>query len=526
MEDLLLPLAMIAVGLLLVSLTAGLVERGPLSFPIIYLGAGLLLGPGAVDAVAVDLHAPVVEFVAFTTLALVLFLDAVHLEVPAVRRDWMVPTLTLGPGTLMIIAIVATASVVLLDLDWPAAVVVGAALASTDPVVVRDITRDMRLPGSVRRALSIESGTNDLIVLPIVLVAATIASADAGEQGSLPWFLVQLFLIGPALGAAIGAGGAWLVARVDARTPIRTEYQAAFGLGLVFASFTAGEVLGADGFLAAFAGGAAVTLTNNRLCDCFLEFGETIAELMMLASFVLFGIVLSGQLGATLTPATLALAALALLVARPAVLGGVLASRRVGLSPQARALIAWFGPRGLNSLLLALIAVGVGVPDDVFLVVAGVVLVSVVLHGATATPIADAYARFLETRVTEEEREPTASGIFRSEDVDEQPRIDPGTLLGWFDEGRPVRIADVRARSAFEAGRVVPGAEHVPPDHVRAWADTLGPDEVVVTYCTCPREATAARVVRHLRSLGHEAHALRGGLDAWEEIQPTATTGR
>lgn len=89
-----------------------------------------------------------------------------------------------------------------------------------------------------------------------------------------------------------------------------------------------------------------------------------------------------------------------------------------------------------------------------------------------------------------------------------------------------MRIADVRARSAFEVGRVLPGAEHVPPDRVREWADTLGPDEVVVTYCTCPREATAARVVRHLRELGHEAHALRGGLDAWEEIQPTTAAGR
>lgn len=525
MENLLLPLAMTAVGLLLVSLTAGLVERWPLSFPMVYLGAGLLLGPGAFDTVAVDLHAPVVEFVAFTTLALVLFLDAVHLEVPAVRRDWLVPTLTLGPGTLMVIAIVAVGGVLLLDLGVATAVVAGAALASTDPVVVRDVTRDLRLPGSIRRALAIESGTNDLIVLPIVLVAATVASAGEGEHGSLPWFLVQLFVVGPALGAAIGAGGAWLVAQVDTRMPIRTEYQAAFGLGLVFASFTAGEVLGADGFLAAFAGGAAVTLTNNRLCDCFLEFGETIAELMMLASFVLFGIVLSGRLGEALAPATLWLAALALLVARPLVLGGLLSSRRIGLSPRARALIAWFGPRGLNSLLLALIAVGVGLPDEVFFVVAGVVLVSVVLHGMTATPLADAYARYLETRVTQEEREPTATGIFRSDDLDQQPRIDAGTLVAWRDGGRPLRIADVRARSAFEVGRVVPGAEHVPPDRVREWAGTLRPDEVVVTYCTCPREATAARVVRHLRSLGHEAHALRGGLDAWEAVQPTASVG-
>lgn len=518
MHELLVPLGVVGGVLLLASLTAGLVERGPISFPIVFLGAGILVGPGLLDQVTLDLHAPVLEGVAFVTLALVLFLDAVHLDLPDQRRDWIVPALTLGPGTLTIIALVALASSLLVGLDPALAVVAGAALASTDPVVLRDVTRDVRLPGSVRRALSIEAGTNDLIVLPIVLVAAAAATASGRGVGGWAGFLLQLFVVGPALGAAIGAGGAWLVARVDARTPIRQEYQAMFGLGLVLAAFAAGETLGADGFLASFAAGAAVTLTNNRLCDCFLEFGEVIAEMLMLISFVLFGIVLSGVLAGAVTPATVLLAVVVLLVARPVVLGGLLSIRHAGLSRAARGFIAWFGPRGLNSLLLALIAVGAGVPNGeaLFTTVGVVVTISVVLHGASATPLANAYAGVLAGRVTDEEREPSATGVFRSGDLADQPRIDVPTLAAWRAEGRPVRVADVRARSAFQAGRVLPGAEHVPPDAVDEWARGLEDGEVVVTYCTCPREATAARVVRHLRSLGWEAHALVGGLDAWE----------
>lgn len=127
--------------------------------------------------------------------------------------------------------------------------------------------------------------------------------------------------------------------------------------------------------------------------------------------------------------------------------------------------------------------------------------------------------------LTDEEREPTATGVFRAGDLDEQPRVDAEELERWMASGRPVQVADVRARSAYQSGRVLPGAVHVPPDHVDAWAADLPDDAMVVTYCTCPREATAARVVRRLRELGHDAYALRGGLAAWEALPAASPVG-
>jgi len=484
--DLLTPVGGIAAVLVGAALVAGLVERGPISFPIIFLGAGLILGDGVTGAVHIDLHAPILEIVAFVTLALVLFLDAVRLETKEMRRDWLIPALTLGPGTISVIALVATAGVVLLDLSWTVAFIAGAALASTDAVVLRDVLRDKRIPGPVRRSLSIEAGTNDVIVLPPVLILATVAAAKAATAADWAWFGVQLFLIGPAIGAAVGAGGAWAMSRVDRRTPVRTEYQALYGVGLVLTAFTLGEWLGADGFLASFAAGAAVALTNNDLCECFLEFGEVVAEMAMLLTFVLFGAVLSPMLGETVGPPVLIFAAFTIFVARPLPLLSVLSIRHTELSHPARAFIAWFGPRGLNSLLLALIAVGAGVPNGerLFAIIGVVVVTSVVLHGVSATPLSAWYGRSVERTTQPEERHATATGLFIADPASQQ-RISVDALATLLASADPPIVLDVRSRSAFEQSDAqIPGSIRLRLNEIDAWAEHQTKDRLVVLYCT------------------------------------------
>jgi len=341
--------ALVALVLTAAALAAGIVERAPLSFPMLFLGLGLLLG-GPLDLLSLTADSDVLEIMATFTLALVLFLDAVNLEVKEVRGDWLVPALALGPGTLLTVAGVAAAASWLLGLELLPALIVGAVLSSTDPVVLRDVLRDRRIPRPVRRALSVEAGTNDLIVLPIILVLVAIATEEAGSAREWAVFALQLVVLGPAVGAAVGTAGSWLMARADERYGIRREYQALYGVGLVLVAFAAGHGAGGDGFLAAFAAGAAVTLLNFRLCDCFLEFGQVIAEMAMLAAFVLFGATLAGLLPDVRIGAALVLAGVAIVVVRPAAMTLVLRIERAGLSREARRFIAWFGPRGLNSL--------------------------------------------------------------------------------------------------------------------------------------------------------------------------------
>ena len=429
MTELLPAMALIAVVLTVAALVSGLVERAPISFPIIFLGLGFLLGPAGLRLIDLDVHSPVLEVVAVISLALVLFMDAVNVDMDELLRDWFVPLLTLGPGTLLTIAGVAAAAWWLLGAVPLVAVLLGAILASTDPVVLRDVVRDPRIPRSVRRALSIEAGMNDLIVLPIVLVLIAVLTRPL--SGALEWgvFLGRVLLLSPLLGLLVGGVGGWLMGKADAAFRIRSEYQALYGIGLVLAAFATGQGLGGDGFLAAFFAGMAITLFNMSLCDCFLEYGEVTAEMLMFLAFVLFGVVLSNLLGSVALLPALALAVLAIFVMRP--LSMVLVLLRARMSTSARLFIGWFGPRGLNSLLLALLAVQGHVAGAEWLmaVTGVVVIVSVVVHGATATPLAAWYGRHVAgaTVVPDEERESTFAGLF-DDDGRDSLRITPDEL--------------------------------------------------------------------------------------------------
>ena len=260
MTPLLLAFGLTAIVLLVSALASGLIERAPLSFPMIFLGLGILLGQ--LGVLEMDAHSPTLEAVAILSLSLVLFLDAVNLDMDELRRNWRVPFLSLGPGTLLTIAIVTLASRLLLGVSWPVALLLGAILASTDPVVLRDVIRDHRIPSAIRRALGIEAGMNDIVVLPIVLVLIAITRGTIGGAGGWLAFGAQLLLLSPAVGILVGGGGSYLMGRADARWQIRREYQALYGIGLVLASYFAGQIVGGDGFLTAFFAGLAVTLFN------------------------------------------------------------------------------------------------------------------------------------------------------------------------------------------------------------------------------------------------------------------------
>jgi NhaP-type Na+/H+ or K+/H+ antiporter len=483
--DLLTGFALMAVVLTASALLAGIVERAPVSFPMLFLGLGYLVGPRVLEVVDVGLHDPALEVVATATLAIVLFLDAVNLELARERHEWLIPALSLGPGTVLTVLMVAGSAMLLFEVSPVIAFLLGAILSSTDPVVLRDVVRDRRLPGSVRQALKIEAGTNDVLVLPLLLVLIAIGNSEVGSAGAWAVFGLKLLLVGPVAGFAVGALGSGLMARADARFGIRREYQALFGIGLVLGAYAAGVGVGGDGFLAAFAAGFAVAILDRELCDCFLEFGEAAAEMLMLIAFVMFGIVLSKSFGLLEVPETLAFAALTIVLIRPLAVGGVLSLRTARLSRSAQALIAWFGPRGLNSLLFALLVVLAGVPgSELLFAIAGVVvIVSVIAHGASATPLVNRYARRLEADTLAEEREATADGLFVSA-PDDVERISVDQLHSLLEAPDTPIVLDVRSRSQYERDDgQIPGSVRVLPDELSSWAADHS-NRLVVPYCT------------------------------------------
>ncbi len=485
MPDLLTFLGLAAFVLLIAGLSEGFVSRAPLSFPMLFLGFGFLLGSRGV--IETSAESTTLEAVATVTLALVLFLDAVRMKFDRSPSEWLVPSLVLGPGTILTVLLVATAAHLLLGLPAASAILLGAILSSTDPVVVRDIVRDKRIPGAVRQSLTTEAATNDVVVLPVVLVTIAVMKAGASTFGGWVVLLARLLVLGPAVGFAIGALGAWLMARMDRKFGIRREYQSLYGMGLVFASYTGAVAIGGDGFLAAFAAGAAIAALDIELCDCFLEFGDATSEMIMLFAFILFGAVLSTLVGTVPLAASLALAAVTLFVARPAAVAIVL--RRAAVSPSARAFIAWFGPRGLASLLLALLVVQAKLPGaEAILGIAGIVVtVSVILHGVSATPLTAAYARKVARETLSEERASSARDMLLSgaNRTDGPPTMEVQDLLARLRGERPPLILDVRSRSSYEKDPVgIAGGVRVPPDEVENWAAKRARDQAIVAYCT------------------------------------------
>ena len=158
--------------------------------------------------------------------------------------------------------LVAGGAHVFFGTDLIASLLIGTVLASIDPVVLRDVVRDPRVPRSIRQALTTEAGTNDIVVLPILLVLSTIALGETGGTSDWVQLILRLFVIGPLVGAVVGFVAIWLIETVRSVTPISREYRALYGVGTVLAAYVAGEAVGGSGFLAVFVAGVVIAKTD------------------------------------------------------------------------------------------------------------------------------------------------------------------------------------------------------------------------------------------------------------------------
>ncbi len=486
MPDLLTILALAAFVLIFAGLTEGFVSRAPLSFPAIFLGLGYLLGE--LGVIAISPRSPMLAGVAAVALALVLFLDAVRLKLDRPPREWLMPALVLGPGTILCLLLVALAAHWLFDLGVAASLLLGAVLSSTDPVVMRDIVRDQRIPRAVRETLTLEAATNDVVVLPIVLVTIAVAEASASTVGGWALLFGRLLVLGPAIGFAIGAAGAWSMSRVDRRYGIRREYQALYGMGLVFAAYAGGD------------GGRRRRLPRrlrrrrrhrrprpravrllHRVRRGDLRDGDAVrlhplrrravgAGGRPCRSWRRWRSPRSPSSSRALLPSLWCCAAPR---RRPAPVPSSAGSARAGW-PRCCWRCWRCRPGSPNG-------------ETILGIVGVVVAVSVVLHGVSATPLTSWYARRVAAETLAEERVSTASGLLRRArrrraDV---VRIEPKELVAKLAGPNPPLLLDVRSRSSYDKDpRGIPGSVRVAPDGVDEWAAQRPRGQAIVAYCT------------------------------------------
>jgi NhaP-type Na+/H+ or K+/H+ antiporter len=349
----------------------------------VFLALGAMLGPAGLALLDVTLESPTLRVVATLSLVLVLFTDALSLSIVEVRRHSGLAFRVLGPGTLLSAGLIALAGWLVLELPFAAAAILGAALASTDPVMLRGLLRRPGLPEPMRLALRLESGLNDGVLLPVVLVAIPFLG-HSGFPSQTEWARIglDLFLLGPGAGIAVGLFAIGALEMIRRKTGVRRDYESIYSLGVAFAAYAAAEAVHGSGFLAAFAAGLTIAALDAELCDCFLEYGQTTAEMTLLFTFVLFGSSLIWS-GFSVLSWPVLLFAIAVVLTRPIAFFVSLAGSR--LDCRSRLLIAWFGPRGLSSLLLILVPVFSAVPgtQPLFFICCFIVLLSVVLHGGS-----------------------------------------------------------------------------------------------------------------------------------------------
>ena len=195
-----LTLALVGVVIIVAALLSGFIDRSDIPQVGVFLALGAMLGPAGLQLLDVSLNSPILRVVATVSLVLVLFTDAVSLSIAEIRRHRLLAFLVVGPGTLLSATFIALAAWMLLDVSPALAVMIGAALASTDPVMLRGLLRRPGLPETVRLALRLESGLNDIVLLPIILIAMAVLSHSKLFGVESARLALELFLLGPGAG--------------------------------------------------------------------------------------------------------------------------------------------------------------------------------------------------------------------------------------------------------------------------------------------------------------------------------------
>jgi NhaP-type Na+/H+ or K+/H+ antiporter len=400
-------LAALAAFILVFGLVSRRLQTTSLTAPMAFVAFGLAAGPLGLDLVHLGLDSPVVRLLAELTLVLVLFTDAARIDLARLRREHNIPVRLLAFGLPLTVAAGLLAALVLLgELGTWEALALAVVLAPTDAALGQAVVSSPRVPVRIRQALNVESGLNDGLALPFLLFTVSAATAAAHATDALHWarFAALQVGLGPVVGAAVGYLGGQAVSRGRRRGWMSDSFERLAALGLALLAWAGAELVGGNGFIAAFAAGLTLGNTARAVCGCLYEFAEAEGQLLSLLSFVIFGAIMVGPALEHVTLPVVGYALVSLTVVRMVPVAFSLAG--LGLQPATLAFLGWFGPRGIASILYGLLileSAALAHRDLVFAVMVSTVLLSVVLHGVTAWPGVRWYGAWAEEMSDEPE---------------------------------------------------------------------------------------------------------------------------
>lgn len=392
-------------------------ERRGLTPPVACIALGLVLGPHVLGLLKADLHGPLI-LVAEVALVLVLFSDASRVKVDALRHSAGLPARLLLIGMPLTIALgTAVGAILLVDLSFWEGAIVAAVLAPTDAALGAAVVTNRAVPQRLRQALNVESGLNDGLSVPFLTLFVAFAGVESEVEPAAHWagFAVEQIGLGALAGLVVGGVGGALVDRASEHGWASGVFEQLSVIALAVGAWAAAGALGGNGFIAAFTAGLLAGVTLAGRVQHVVDFTEEEGQLLNLAVFLLFGALLPGLLKGVDWHIAL-YAALSLTVIR--MLPVAIACAGSGLRKASIAFLGWFGPRGLASIILALVVVESEseIPglEGVLGAMALTVVASAVLHGATAPPL----ARLIARRAGEAERRDAP-------DLPTRPRAEP-----------------------------------------------------------------------------------------------------
>ena len=385
-------LAVLALFIFCYSLVAGRLERAATSGPIVFVVAGLLMGPLGLGWFDGDVSRTGLRVLADLTLALILFIDAANADLAILKQQFRIPSrmLLFGlPGVIFLGSIIA--ALLFETLSLSEAAILGTMLAATDAALGKAVVTNKAVPVQIREGLNIESGLNDGLCVPILFVFIALALGSGTEGGSTMLALklvIQELGIGLVVGLGLTAVAAWLLRWCWNQGWVTEIWKQVTVVGLAIACFSVAQSLHGSGYIAAFTGGLLFGFKAKEATHKLVLAAEGTGETLALMTWMLFGATVIGQSVQHFTWEMLVFALLSLTVIR--MLPIFLSLTGTGESTASKLFLGWFGPRGLASIVFAIIVLNKGVPGGKFIamIVVLTVFFSLVAHGVSANPLA------------------------------------------------------------------------------------------------------------------------------------------
>ncbi|MEM1368971.1 MAG: cation:proton antiporter [Cyanobacteria bacterium P01_H01_bin.15] len=398
--------SVLAIFIFLYTLVSDRLERTWISEAIFFSLFGAIAGSSALGILSFNVTSEGLKTLVELTLALILFTDAATVDLGALKNSVRWPIRLLGLGLpLTILLGTAIAKVIFPEFSWVEAALLSTMLAPTDAALGEAVVTNPNVPDKIRADLNVESGLNDGICVPVLFCLLAIASPSNPDQ-SIGTLLFSLFSQQIGIGVLVGSSFAVIGSQLQkkmARGKWQTgAWQLVSVAALAIACFSTSQVLGGSGFIASFTGGLIFGNAANSVKDELLSSAEAAGDTLSLLTWVAFGSVGLGLITTDLTWQIVLYAALSLTIIR--ILPVVLCLFGTLLNLPSKLFMGWFGPRGLASIVFAVIVLdaNLGASKPIVTTVIATIILSVIAHGLTANPLSKLYAKQQDNRSQDE----------------------------------------------------------------------------------------------------------------------------